>query len=42
MSLIGEDNTIRSPTYEATPMVSEDTLEISSVSGYPSTCVTSP
>ena len=37
----GEDNTIGSSTYEDTPMVSEDTLEISPVSGYPSTCVPS-
>ena len=35
----GEKNTIGSPTHEATPMVSEDTLEVSPVSGYPSTCV---
>ena len=35
----GEDNTIGSSAYEATSMVSEDTLEVSSVSGYPSTCV---
>ena len=35
----GEDNSIRSSTHEATPMVSEDTLEVSPVSGYPSTCV---
>ena len=37
----GDDNTIGSPTCEATPMVSEDTLEVSPVSGYPSTCVPS-
>ena len=37
----GENSTIGSPTYEATPMVSEDTLEVSTVSGYPSTCVPS-
>ena len=35
----GEDNTIGSSAYEATSMVSEDTLEVSSVAGYPSTCV---
>ena len=35
----GEDNTIGSSAYEATSVVSEDTLEVSPVSGYPSTCV---
>ena len=35
----GEDNTIGSSAYEATSMVSENTLEVSSISGYSSTCV---
>ena len=35
----GEDNTIGSSAYEATSMVFEDTLEVSPVSGYPSTGV---
>ena len=42
MSLIGfngENNTIGWFTHEAGPMVSEDTLEVSPVSRYPSTCV---
>ena len=35
----GEDYTIGSSAYEASTMVPQDTLEVSSVSGYPSTCV---
>ena len=35
----GEDYTIGSSAYEATPMVPKDTLEVPSISGYPSTCV---
>ena len=35
----GEDNTIGSSAYETSTMVPQDTLEISSVTGYPSTCV---
>ena len=35
----GEDTTIGPSGHEATPMVSENTLEISSVSGYPSSFV---
>ena len=37
----GEDNTLGLPTYEATPMVFEETLGISPVSRYSSTCVPS-